>query len=315
MSSKLRLILMWLLLPLAAHSAEVFVPDELQGWQEWVLHGQEHRDCPFFFNRGAADRGDFVCAWPGLLDVSVDADRGNFTQQWTVYAEESWLPLPGDAAFWPHRVTANGRSVAVVDRNGTPSVRLAPGSYSLAGSYEWDERPGALKIPDQSGLIALTVNGTRVERPERNRAGLFLGERQRETKARDSVGAEVYRLVTDLIPTSLTTVIRIDVAGGVREELFGPILPAGYIPVSMQSELPARLEADGNLRVQVRPGRWTITLTARAPDVVNSITLPAPETNLPDTEVWSYRSMDRLRVTAVEGLPPVDPQQAQVPDR
>jgi len=308
---------MWLLLltlPNAAQSAEVFVPAELQGWQDWVLHDQEHRDCPFYFNSVGTERENFVCAWPGFLDVSVDADSGNFSQQWTVYVKEAWLPLPGDGAYWPHQVTANGRAVAVVDRNGTPSVRLGPGSYTLTGSYEWDERPGVLRIPDESGLIALIVNGARVERPERNRAGLFLGERQRETLARDSVGAEVYRLVTDLIPTSLTTVMRIDVSGGVREELFGPILPDGFIPVSMQSELPARLEADGNLRLQVRPGRWTITLTARAAGVANEITLPAPETNLPDAEVWSYRSMDRLRVTAVEGLPPVDPQQAQVPE-
>jgi hypothetical protein len=317
MSLKLRLIFMWLtLLPItvAAQSAEVFVPAELQGWQDWVLHGQEHRDCPFYFNSSGADRQDFVCAWPGLLDVTVDADSGRFTQQWTVYAEDAWLPLPGNAEYWPHQVTASGRAVTVVDRNGTPSVWLGPGSYSLAGTYEWDERPGVLRIPEQSGLIALTVNGARVEQPERNAAGLFLGERQRETKARDSVSAEVYRLVTDLIPTSLTTVLRVDVAGGVREELFGPVLPDGFIPVSMHSELPARLEADGKLRIQVRPGRWMITLTARAPDVANAIMLPEPETNLPDTEVWSYRSMDRLRVTAVEGLSPVDPQQAQVPE-
>ena len=98
---------------------------------------------------------------------------GRFTQQWAVYAKEAWLPLPGDSAYWPHQVTANGRAVTVVDRNGAPSVRLGPGSYSLAGSYEWDERPGVLRVPDQSGLIALTVNGARVESPERNRAGLF----------------------------------------------------------------------------------------------------------------------------------------------
>ena len=94
--------------------------------------------------------------------------------------------------------------------------------------------------------------------------------------------------MTDLIPTSLTTVMRIDVAGGVREELFGPLLPEGFIPVSMQSELPARLEADGKLRLQVRPGRWTITLTARATRrCQRDYASVTPETNLPDAEVWS----------------------------
>jgi len=306
---------MWLLLPMAAQSADVFVPDELQGWQDWVLHDKEHRDCPFYFNSTSPDRNNFVCAWPGRLDVTVDAGGGRFTQQWTVYVENAWLPLPGSAAYWPHQVTANGRAVTVVDRNGTPGVLLEPGSYTLAGTYEWDERPGVLRVPDQSGLIALTVNGDRVQRPERNGSGLFLGERQRETQARDSVSAEVYRLVYDLVPTRLTTILRIDAAGGVREELFGPALPDGFTPMAIQSELPARLESDGKLRVQVRPGRWQITLTARATDVVNEITMPDPEANLPDTEVWSYNAYERLRVTAVEGLPPVDPQQAQVPQQ
>ena len=49
----------------------------------------------------------------------------------------------------------------------------------------------------------------------------------------------------------------------VREELFGPILPDGFMPTGLQSQLPAKLEADGNLRLQVRPGRWVVYLTAR----------------------------------------------------
>jgi hypothetical protein len=317
MSSKFRLILIWLILlslPAAAISADVFIPEELQGWQGWVLHDQEHRGCPFYFNAQGAERTDYVCAWPGLLEVSVGAEAGRFSQEWTVYATEAWIPLPGDASYWPHRVTANDRAATVVERRGVPSVRLGPGSYTVSGSFEWDERPGVLRVPDASGLIALSINGDRIARPERDGSGLFLGERRKETQARDAVSAEVYRLVADLVPTRLTTVIRIDVAGGVREELFGPALPAGFTPVSIQSQLPARLEPDGNLRVQVRPGRWQLTLVARADDVVNEISLPQPILNLPKEEVWSYQAYDGIRVTAVEGLPPVDPQQARVPD-
>jgi hypothetical protein len=317
MSSKFRPILIGLMLltiAVAANSQEVFVPEEMQGWQDWVLHDQEHRDCPFYFNAQGAERTDYVCAWPGSLDVSVESERGRFEQEWTVYATEAWLPLPGDASYWPHRVTVNGRPTTVVERGGVPSVRLGPGVYALAGSFEWDERPGLLRVPDASGLISLTVNGDRIERPERNGSGLFLGERPTETQTRDAVSTEVYRLVADLVPTRLTTIMRIDVAGSVREELFGPALPEGFTPVSIESQLPARLEPDGNLRVQVRPGRWQITLVARADDVVNEITLPQPLLNLPKEEVWSYNAYDRLRVTAVEGLPPVDPQHAGVPD-
>jgi hypothetical protein len=313
MMSRLVLILTWLLSPIVVLAADVFVPDELEGWESWVLHEQEYRDCPFFFNRGARERGDFVCAWPGVLEVNVDADGGSFQQSWTVYAVDAWLSLPGDADHWPHAVNVNGERAIVVEHKGIPSVRLVPGRYRIAGAFAWDERPGILRVPGQSGLVELTVDGKRVERPERNRAGLFLGERQLETRVRDSVQTEVYRMVYDEVPTRLTTVIRVDVAGGIREELFGPALPEGFIPMAIQSALPARLEADGKLRVQVRPGRWEITLQARATQVLNEIELAAAETNLPATEVWSYQSNDRLRVTAAEGVPPVDPQQAQVP--
>ena len=309
-----RLILVCLLLPLTVHSAEVFVPDELQGWQEWVLHDKDYRDCPFYFNGRAAADGDFVCAWPGLLDIAVAADGGRFSQLWTVYADEAWLPLPGSGDYWPDQVTVNGDAAVVIERGGVPSVRVAPGSYRLSGSFGWDERPGVLPVPDASGLVALRVNGKRIERPERGPRGLFLGERERDTLVRDSVESEVYRLVADNVPTRLTTIIRINVAGGVREELFGPVLPEGFVPMRIDSALPVRLEADGRLRAQVRPGRWQITLTARAPAALDSVSRPAPGANLPDMEIWSYQSNDRLRVTAPEGLPPVDPRQAQVPD-
>ncbi len=314
MAFLLRLIVLTCALPLVAFSQDVYVPDDLQDWQEWVLHDKEYRDCPFLFDRSLTSREEYICAWPGQLDISVDADGGQFTQQWTVYAETQWLPLPGDTSYWPHQVTANGRALEVVLRGNVPFVHLAPGRYQLAGGFEWDERPGVLRVPIQSGLIALNVNGSEVARPERTQVGVFLGERRQETQQRDAVRAQVYRRVLDNVPTHLTTQIHIEVSGSLREELFGPILPEGFVPLALGSQLPARLEPDGKLRVQVRPGRWTLTLSARAPDVLNAIALSQPEDNLPTTEIWSYRSNDRLRVTAAGGLPPVDPQQVDVPD-
>ena len=308
-----RLILAVCLLPFAVLAQDVYVPEELRDWQEWVLHGKEHRQCPFFFDRNPAARADFVCAWPGTLDLVVAADSGRFTQQWTVYADEQWLPLPGDANYWPHRVTVNGRGAEVVARNDIPSVYLGPGSYSISGSFAWDERPGVLRLPERIGVVALTVNGQEIVRPERTRLGLFLGERQRQTQARDAVEAEVYRLVSDNVPTRLTTRLRINVAGGVREELFGPVLPGGFSPLRLQSQLPARLEPGGNLRIQVRPGTWIVELDARAPGMLNAVSMPTPANNLPNEEIWSYASNDIQRVTAAEGLPPVDPAQADVP--
>lgn len=312
MSTRIRLLLL-LLLPIAAYSAEVSVPEELEGWQEWVLHDKEFRACPFYFNRGATERGEYLCAWPGSLDIVATPDGARFSQTWTVYAEDTWLPLPGDASYWPDQVRVNNAAAAVIENNGAPSIRVAPGSYRISGQFEWDDRPGNLRIPQQSGLVTLTVNGQRIARPEFNRNGVFLGERQRKTQARDAATVQVYRLVTDSVPTRLETRLQIEVSGSVREELFGPALPNGFVPVSINSALPAKLEPNGQLRVQVRPGRWEVALTARAPGVLNAIELPAAETNFPDDEIWSYQSNDSLRVTAAEGLQPVDPTRVQVP--
>ncbi|MDX1508174.1 MAG: hypothetical protein R3358_07825, partial [Woeseiaceae bacterium] len=313
MSKMLRLLLI-LLLPTAAVPAEVYVPDELRDWRDWVLQDHDYRNCAFYFDRGATERSEFVCAWPGELSITADDSGGRFEQSWTVFAEDAWIALPGDANYWPDRVTVNGAAATVVEHQGVPGVRLGPGSHRLQGRFEWDERPGILSIPAGSGLVALTVNGQRIARPEFNRNGVFLGERERETQARDSVQLQVYRMLWDNVPTRLVTTLQIDVSGSVREELFGPVLPEGFVPLAINSELPARLEADGQLRVQVRPGRWQVSLLARAPGVLDEVTLPAAETNLPDSEIWSYRANEELRITAAEGLPPVDPTRVGVPD-
>ena len=139
MSKLSRLFLVSLLLPVFGNAAETYVPDELSEWREWVLEGQQFRECPFFFNRHATGRDDYVCAWPGSLDLAVSADGARFSQQWTVYADDQWLPLPGDASYWPHQVSANGRSIEVVMHEGVPSILVGPGSYRLAGTFAWDE--------------------------------------------------------------------------------------------------------------------------------------------------------------------------------
>jgi hypothetical protein len=239
-----------------AQRSDIHVPSELESWRGWVLQDQEFRQCPFYFDRGAAERTDFVCSWPGQLNLSVTGGVGRFSQPWTVYAEAQWIALPGNEVAWPQNVNVGSRSTEVVLRDGAPSVWLAPGQHTISGQFGWDERPRTLAVPVQSGLIALTVDGERIERPQRSRNAVWLGEQQAEKKVEDAMKVEVYRLISDDIPTRLATIIKIEVAGSVREELIGPTLPDGFVPISIGSGLPVRLEPDGNLRIQVRPGAW-----------------------------------------------------------
>lgn len=290
------------------------VPEPLLAWQDWVLEGSEYRGCPFVFDSKARESADFVCSWPGVLDLEVQQSGAGFTQAWTVYSDDQWLPLPGNATLWPADVSVNGQRVPVVEKNGTPVVRVARGEHRIRGLFSWQRRPSTLPIPAKTGLVALTLNGQAVQRPERNDRGIWLGERKVSTQTRDAIDATVYRLVRDDIPTYLITQLRLNVSGSVREESTGVVLPAGFTPMSVNSGLPARVEADGSLRIQVRPGAWQVTIVARADNVLESLAMPQPGDNLPSTEIWSYARNDNLRVSVAEGLPPVDPAQADVPD-
>ena len=64
MPSNPRLIALLLFLPLtiSVATAEIHIPEDLQGWQQWVLKDKEYRDCPFYFNTNASQPGDFICA-------------------------------------------------------------------------------------------------------------------------------------------------------------------------------------------------------------------------------------------------------------
>jgi hypothetical protein len=293
---------------------DVYVPDDLSPWVDWVLEGREYLDCPFLFNQPQTSPDAFICAWPGELGLLVTARGAEFSQPWTVYASDEWIPLPGNAnGAWPEQVTANGEPAAVLMRGNAPSIRLAPGRYTIAGRFTWDERPRVLPVPPQTGLLSLNVDGERVLRPERTSNSVWLAEREPQARAQDTLDVQVYRLVADDVPVRLTTLFTLDAGGSVREVVLEPTLPGGFIPLTLESPLPARLESDGKLRLQVRPGTWEVRLLARGDGVLEELALPAPASHLPDAEIWSYRSNDRLRVTVPEGVAPVDPDQVSVP--
>ncbi|HLK37569.1 MAG TPA: hypothetical protein VKU41_12505, partial [Polyangiaceae bacterium] len=121
--------------------------------------------------------------------------------------------------------------------------------------------------------------------------------------------------LADDIPLELTTRVELHVAGKNREELLGKVLPPGFVPMSLAGPLPARLEADGRLRIQVRPGIYTLELVARSGGSVTSVTRPAPEGPWRQgEEVWVFEAHNDYRVVTVEGVASIDPQQTTLPD-
>jgi len=299
-----------------AARAQDAIPPALREWQGWVLHDQEFRRCPFAASAGAEagkpiDAAEFRCVWPERLTLAVESGGGTFSQQWQVYAE-SWVALPGNAEHWPRDVRLNGAPAAVVEVDDVPSVRLKPGTYTLSGRFEWSSRPESLTLPKSTAMVDLFVDGSRVAQPERPDGGVWLGKRRSAEQAA-AMEVQVYRLVQDEIPTYLLTRIRLNVAGEAREVVLGRALPDGFTPLSLRGDLPARLERDGSLRVQLRAGSHEVMLAARGTGVASALARPDSGPKWPSEEIWSFAANDALRVASAEGPDGIDPAQANVP--
>jgi len=291
----------------------VDVPPALHDWEGWALDGSEFVRCPYIAGLDAADPSSRACTWPGPLDLAATAEGARFSQQVRVYTA-GWVELPGDAEYWPQDVRVDGAAAGVIDRGGRPALRLEPGSYAMTGELPWTRRPEAIAVPAGVGIVRLTIDGARVPFIERDANSVRLGAAKRVQQS-NLLDVRVYRKLTDAIPGQLDTRILLQVSGEAREEFVGPLLPEGFTPVGLRTSLPARLDADGRLRIQVRPGAWQIELAARSASSLSSIRLPARPAGASAEagEVWSYEAVDRLRVTSVEGAATVDPSQANVP--
>ncbi|WP_266168499.1 hypothetical protein [Dyella subtropica] len=275
------------------------VPPPLRDWKDWVLHDVPQHACPFFANQGP-NAGSYQCIWPGRLTLDAGKDGGRFGLDVHVDAP-SWVSLPGDERSWPQQVTAGGKQLTVLHRNGQPMLWLEPGDYALHGVLPWETRPARVRVPNTIGLVSLSLDGAAVSRVERNGEQLTLGEAAAAQRAADALSLRVYRRLEDGQPATLETRLQLNVTGSAREQLLGPALPKGFVATSLSSDLPARLESDGQLRIQLRPGQWTLNLASRSTDTLQQVALKLPAEPWPRQEIWSYADAPGFRSTRVQG--------------
>jgi len=290
------------------------IPAELAGWRDWVRHDQDYRACPLMAGSSGDSADAFICAWPDSLEFAVAEAGASFSQNWTLYARAA-LPLPGDSKHWPQAVMVNGSAAPVVRLPGreTPVIWLAAGSYRVNGRFDWGERPASITVPGAVARIALRIDGRVVSSLQRDGERLWLGRAASVDTEADSFSLQVFRLLEDRQPQRLVTQLRLQISGKGRELVLPAVLPTGFAPVALDSALSARLEADGSLHIQARPGHHEITLTTRALAPLDEIPAPSHAAPWPDEEVWSYQSMPERRVSSALGPPQVDPNLAEVP--
>jgi hypothetical protein len=288
--------------------APVPIPDALSPWVDWVLEDDDQRECPI----GALGDAQRICAWPGPLRLELDAKGGRFEQPWTLSARD-WLPLPGGSGQWPQQVSAtqqvdadqqadadqqtapDRRPLPVVERAGRPMVHVEAGRVLIQGRFSWPQPPDVLRLPTETGLFRLSLNGAEVDRPRLDaEGGLWLGAERPapERQEPDALSLEVMRRIEDSLPLRVQTRILLEVSGQPRQLQLGPVLLPNGIPLRLESPLPARLiewrsgsasaassaslggQPSYLLQVQLRPGRWELTLESQHPAPVAALSWP-----------------------------------------
>ncbi len=305
-----------LVLPFSSLQSATFaksdVPDPLKPWIEWVLQNETSSQCPFFYQNFKQKQ----CVWPGQLNLDLKPKQAQFTSHWKVYTE-SWITLPGDKDYWPQNVTINNKPALVMSKNGKPSISLAAGSYLIKGDFFWDRMPENLVIPEATGILNLNINDKNIAYPIIKRNKVWLKKSDTGVKKPKSIenklDLQVFRKIDDNVPLQLMTVLELEVSGDQREVILPHALLAQFIPISLKSSLPARIEANGDLLLQVRPGRWHIELNARHPEPLTKVILNIDNKQWPETEVWSFNAQPFQRVVEVENLKAIDPSQTNIP--
>lgn len=332
MNRLIRLLLMTLVFSSAAHSSPLTaeqVPEPLKPWIAWVLQDNPERACPFIYNSYEQKR----CSWPTELALDLAPQKGTFSISWTVY-QNSWVSLPGDSKHWPQKVSVDGKTASVMDRNGIPSIKLAPAldrpvTYKIQGEFAWDSISDNLGIPADTGLINLTINGSAIRNPAVKEGQLWLKEsdvgQRKPENTQNNADIQVFRKIIDEVPLQALTLLVLEVSGEQREiKLARPMLD-GFLPLSLQSPLPARLEPDGQLLLQLRPGRWQIEIMARSSKELNTIpfsmvdhkeadTETAKLQAWPQSEIWVFDARPDLRVVEIEKVSVIDASQTNLPE-
>ncbi|MCK5835630.1 MAG: hypothetical protein KAH09_00065 [Desulfobacula sp.] len=289
-----------------------YVPEVLQPWVDWVLHDKEDQlYCIPQYN----DADIYQCAWPSELEVVLNDTGGKFKQSWLVH-KETWVALPGKDNQWPGEVQVDGEVEIIIEKDKTPGIRLEPGSHRITGGFTWSGLPENLQIPIGSALVSVTVNNEKIEFPNIDGSGqLWLKSLRSEDKIENRLKIESFRLIKDSIPARVLLYFTLDVAGSAREITLGPLYtPEKLIPLSLKSPLPAKLEQDGRMVMQVRPGQYRISLVLRHTGPMSKLLFSPPANGFwPQQEIWSFSAQPDLRLVEIEGVQPIDPLQASVP--
>lgn len=292
---------------------DLAIPAQLAPWEAWVLHRHPDRNCPFYFRDGNVRH----CVWTSEIALAIQPDKASFTQQIKVY-RDAWVMLPGSQEIWPAALMLDGKPGKVIERDDGPAIWLKTGEYVVKGELRWTLYPDHLQIPVGTGQLRVTIQDelqTRLNWDDQGKLWLAPGsDTKSQASTSDKVSVRLFRKILDGVPVQLMTQLQLQVSGSERELLIGQFQLANALAVTLDTELPARIEKDGRLRVQLRPGNWVIRSTARFAEPVTELMINPMDPDWPAEEVWVFEANRALRTVKITGADSIDPQQTALPE-
>ncbi|MFC3195279.1 hypothetical protein ACFODZ_13580 [Marinicella sediminis] len=285
------------------------IPEALAEWQEWVSHNQQFRECPFYASTSAGNPANHLCAWPHQLALEVQQSSASFAITWEVM-QPGWVSLPGNPGSWPQEVTINQQPAVVQQHHSLPRVYLQAGRHQLNGVFRWQSRPESITIPAAVADIQLTLDDQPVRFPVLEGQALWLGETIDEQQVEaNSLDIEVNRLIIDGHPMTVFVAIDLQVSGVARDENLGRILTDAYQITRVGGDYNAWVDPNGDLWAQLKPGYGEILVGMNILGWPDQLSFVATGDAWPKQEIWAYQDNKNIRLTQIEGVAPVNPEQ------
>ena len=292
--------------------AESRIPTELQQWIPWVLYDQEEKLCSI----DTKETNRRYCTWPSKLELDVQTNGASFTQKWLIESR-SLILLPGNSPVWPSEVQVNRKNILVSKQQGHPAIWLDPGSHTVSGKFSWATLPENILIPPKTGLVQLTLLNQKISNLQLDQEGRLWFKHKKEApkNSAESLNIQVSRKIEDGVPLKQQLHIQLIVSGNPRQVTLGLKNSKPFIPLLLHSPLPVRLDNNGRLQIQVRPGQWQIQMTLRNSNALSPefLTMGEIDGPWPTEEIWVFAPDPKLRQIDISTVPSVDPSRTSLP--
>ncbi len=279
-------------------------------WQGWVEERHENLNCPWQIS----NEGKRVCEWPGSLHIDMVENGLQFEFTVEVFSKNALVQLPGDVEYWPIQITRNQKRAPVVQRDNKPYLALSAGKNQIKGTFQWQRQPAGITIPTNIAFISITEKGTQIPVNQRGDKLIFSHQKlDASVQKRDSINVEVYRLLQDGVPMTMETRLKLSVSGKPREMNIGRLALTATEAINLSSQLPARIEEDGSIRVQVKAGEYQIVLRSRFLADVDEIRVLGGSQYWPQYEYLGFKHNTDIRQAVLNGATSIDTSQVPIP--